>query len=299
MAKEKKWEYGRPSTASRVFDIVNIIGMLIFAIIMFYPLWFVLCASISDPMQLMRHNGLITMPLGFTLSGYEKVLSYSPIWNAYKITLIVVVIGTSLSVFFSILFAYVLSRTNLFWHKLITWLAVFTMYFSGGMIPTYLVVRGIGMYNTIWAMIFPGLISTFNCIILRTAFYNIPDSLEESALIDGASNLRILFSIFMPLIIPTIATITLFYAVSRWNSWTEALLYVRDDDLKPLQIVLRSILIQGENIEVTGGMDLQTELDNTLLKYVVIIISTLPILAAYPFVQKYFTTGVMIGAVKG
>ena len=141
MAREKRWEYGRPSIYSRIFDIVNGIGMLFLGIILFYPLWFVLCASISDPMQLMRHNGLITTPLGFTLSGYVKVLGYTPIWTAYKITIIVVIVGTSLSMIFSILFAYVLSRTNLFWHKLITWLAVFTMYFSGGMIPTYLVVR--------------------------------------------------------------------------------------------------------------------------------------------------------------
>ena len=296
---EKPWNYGKTSLGSRIFDTCNYVFLFILCVVMLYPLWYVLCCSFSDPALLMRHTGMLMLPLDFSLAGYEKVLNYSPLWNAYGVTIFVVVVGTSMNMLASILFAYVLSCKDMMWHKLITGLAVFTMYFSGGMIPTYLVVKGVGLYDTIWAMIIPGLISTYNCIILRTAFYGIPDSLLESARIDGAGALRILFTVCVPLIVPSIATVALFYAVGHWNSWTNALLYIRKQELMPLQMVLRALLIQNEAVEVTGGQDLQTELNALLLKYVVIVVSTVPILCVYPFIQRYFTTGVMIGAVKG
>lgn len=296
---EKPWNYGKASLGSRIFDTCNYVFLFILCVVMLYPLWYVLCCSFSDPALLMRHTGMLMLPLDFSLAGYEKVLNYSPLWNAYGVTIFVVVVGTSMNMLASILFAYVLSCKDMMWHKLITGLAVFTMYFSGGMIPTYLVVKGVGLYDTIWAMIIPGLISTYNCIILRTAFYGIPDSLLESARIDGAGALRILFTVCVPLIVPSIATVALFYAVGHWNSWTNALLYIRKQELMPLQMVLRALLIQNEAVEVTGGQDLQTELNALLLKYVVIVVSTVPILCVYPFIQRYFTKGVMIGAVKG
>ena len=296
---EKPWNYGKTSLGSRIFDTCNYVFLFILCVVMLYPLWYVLCCSFSDPALLMRHTGMLMLPLDFSLAGYEKVLNYSPLWNAYGVTIFVVVVGTSMNMLASILFAYVLSCKDMMWHKLITGLAVFTMYFSGGMIPTYLVVKGVGLYDTIWAMIIPGLISTYNCIILRTAFYGIPDSLLESARIDGAGALRILFTVCVPLIVPSIATVALFYAVGHWNSWTNALLYIRKQELMPLQLVLRALLIQNEAVEVTGGQDLQTELNALLLKYVVIVVSTVPILCVYPFIQRYFTKGVMIGAVKG
>ncbi|MGN0748042.1 MAG: carbohydrate ABC transporter permease [Aristaeellaceae bacterium] len=295
----RQWTYGKPSLASRIFDTCNYVFLFLLCIVMLYPLWYVLCCSFSDPALLMRHTGMLLLPLDFSLAGYEKVLNYAPLWNAYGVTIFVVVVGTSMNMLASILFAYVLSCKDMMWHKLITGLAVFTMYFSGGMIPTYLVVKGVGLYDTIWAMIIPGLISTYNCIILRTAFYGIPDSLLESARIDGAGALRILFTVCVPLIVPSIATVALFYAVGHWNSWTNALLYIRKQELMPLQMVLRALLIQNEAVEVTGGQDLQTELNALLLKYVVIVVSTVPILCVYPFIQRYFTKGVMIGAVKG
>ena len=296
---EKPWNYGKTSLGSRIFDTCNYVFLFILCVVMLYPLWYVLCCSFSDPALLMRHTGMLMLPLDFSLAGYEKVLNYSPLWNAYGVTIFVVVVGTSMNMLASILFAYVLSCKDMMWHKLITGLAVFTMYFSGGMIPTYLVVKGVGLYDTIWAMIIPGLISTYNCIILRTAFYGIPDSLLESARIDGAGALRILFTVCVPLIVPSIATVALFYAVGHWNSWTNALLYIRKQELMPLQMVLRALLIQNEAVEVTGGQDLQTELNALLLKYVVIVVSTVPILCVYPFIQRYFTKGVMIGAIKG
>lgn len=298
-AAPEQWNYGKISFGSRIFDGLNYFFLFLLCVLMLYPLWYVLCCSLSDPAQLMRHSGILLWPLDFSFAGYEKVLGYKQLWNSYAVTIFVVIIGTAMNMFFSTLFAFVLSRKGMLWHKLITGLAVFTMYFSGGMIPTYLVVKGVGLYDTIWAMIVPGLISTYNCIILRTAFYGIPDSLEESAKIDGAGDLRVLFTICVPLIVPSMATVALFYAVGHWNSWTNALLYIRNEDLMPLQMVLRALLIQGEAIEVTGGQDLQTELNNMLLKYVVIVVSTVPILCVYPFIQKFFTKGVMIGAVKG
>ncbi len=298
-ASKEQWNYGKISLGSRVFDGLNYFFLFLLCALMLYPLWYVLCCSFSDPAQLMRHSGILLWPLDFSFAGYEKVLNYKQLWNSYGVTIFVVIAGTAMNMFFSILFAFALSRKGMMWHKLITGLAVFTMYFSGGMIPTYLVVKGVGLYDTIWAMIIPGLISTYNCIILRTAFYGIPDSLEESAKIDGAGDLRVLFTICVPLIVPSIATVALFYAVGHWNSWTNALLYIRKEELMPLQMVLRALLIQGEAIEVTGGQDLQTELNNMLLKYVVIVVSTVPILCVYPFIQKFFTKGVMIGAVKG
>lgn len=294
-----QWIYGKPSLGSRVFDGLNAAVMVLLCVVMLYPIWFVVCSSISDPMRLTTHRGILLWPLGFTTAGYEKVLHYKAIWSAYRVTVTVVLLGSALNILFSTLFAYVLSRSQMMWHKVITFLAVFTMYFSGGMIPTYLVVKSIGLYDTLWALILPSLISTYNVIILRTAFYGIPDELEESARLDGAGELRTLFTILVPLIVPSIAAVTLFYAVGHWNEWTNALLYIRSAELRPLQMVLRAILIQGENIEMTGGQDLQTELNNTLLKYCVIVVSTLPILCVYPFVQKYFTRGIMVGAVKG
>ncbi len=294
-----QWNYGKVSAGSRVFDIANHVFLGILCLLMVYPLWYVLCCSLSDPSLLMRHKGILLLPLDLSFAGYEKVLNYKRLWNSYMVTFFVVIAGTGLNMFFSILFAFVMSRKSILWHKLITGLAVFTMYFSGGMIPTYLVVKSVGLYDTVWAMIIPGLISTYNCIILRTAFYGIPDSLEESAKIDGAGDLRVLFMICVPLIVPSIATVALFYAVGHWNAWSAALLYIRNEKLMPLQMVLRALLIQGEAIEVTGGQDLQTELNNMLLKYVVIVVSTVPILCVYPFIQRFFTKGVMIGAVKG
>lgn len=299
MGKNKNWSYGHSSTQSKIFDFCNTVLMILICIITLYPLWYVAMCSVSNPMLLTQHRGVLLAPLGLTLKGYETVLSYKAIWKAYAVTFFEVLVGTTLNMVFTILFAFVLSRKNMMWHKLITVTAVFTMYFSGGMIPTFLVVKAVGLYDSIWALIIPNLISTYNVIILRTAFYGVPDELEESASLDGAGKLRILFQILVPVIQPSIAAVSLFYAVGHWNEWTSALLYIRNPDLRPLQIVLRSILIQGENIEVTGGQDLQTELNNMLLKYCVIIVSTVPILVFYPFIQKYFTKGVMVGAVKG
>lgn len=300
MAKKAKcWQYGARSRGSAVFDTFNVILMLVICVIMLYPMWYVLSCSFSDPALLYKHRGALIWPLGYSLKGYQKVMSYTPIWNGYKITLIVLVVGTTLNMLFSSLFAYVISRPNLMWRRVITGLAVFTMYFSGGIVPTYLVVKGIKIYDTIWALILPGLISTYNVIILRTAFFGIPDAMEESARLDGAGELTVLFKILLPLIKPTLAAITLFYAVAHWNNWTNALLYIRSEKLRPLQLVARSLLIPEKEAEIAGTIDFETQMVDKMLKYCVIIVSTVPILCIYPFIQKYFTKGIMVGAVKG
>ncbi len=299
MKKEKEWNYGRISIGSRTFDICNAILMILLCVVTLYPMWFVLCASFSDPETLVTSSGVVLYPLNFSTVNYHKVLAYTPIWQGYWVTIRVVVLGTTLNLLFTSLLAYVLSRKNLMLKKLITGLCVFTMYFSGGMIPTFRVVKGIGLYNNLWALIFPGLISTYNAIVIRTAMQGVPDELAESASLDGANELVILFRIILPMVKPTLAAIALFCAVGHWNSWTGALLYIRKAELQPLQMVVRALLIKEQDLAQQGKFDVVKEMMNQTMRYSVIIVSTVPVLCAYPFIQKYFTKGVMVGAVKG
>ncbi len=299
MSKEKKWNYGRISTGSKVFDGFNIALMLILCFVMLYPMWYVLCASFSDPETLVLHSGAVFYPLNFSTVNYDKVLSYSPIWQGYRVTLFVVVVGTTLNLLFTSLLAYVLSRKNLMLKKLMTALCIFTMYFSGGMIPTFMVVKAVGLYNTIWALIIPGLISTYNMIVVRTALQGVPDELSESAALDGANELTVFFRILLPMIKPTLAAIALFCAVGHWNSWTGALLYIRKSELQPLQMVVRALLIKEQDLAEQNKSDALVEMLNQTMRYAVIVVSTVPVLCVYPFIQKFFTKGVMVGAVKG
>ena len=203
--------------------------------------------------------------------------------------------------FLTCLAAYVLSRKNVLFNGVITFIIMFTMFFSGGMIPTYLLVNNLGLTNTYWALILPTAISTYNMIIMRTGFAAIPESLEESAKIDGASHFTILFKIVIPLAKPTMAVIVLYYAVACWNSWFNAMIYLQKRrDLQPLQLILRGILIENDTSNMQdGNVGQDTESIAESIKYAVIVVATLPILAIYPFLQKYFIKGIMIGAVKG
>jgi len=301
--KRGVWNYGKTSIGSRIFDTFNILFMFFMVVITIYPFLYVLFSSVSDPMRLMSFQGILLKPLGFTLKGYEYVFANNSIINGYGITLFVVVVGSACNMTMSLLFAYVLSRKNLMWHGPITFIAVFTMYFSGGMIPTYIIVRNLGLIDRLWAMILPGLISTWNVIILRTALKGVPYELEESAKIDGAGDMRILVRILIPLIEPTIAAIALFYMVGHWNAWSNALIYIKSPAKYPLQLVLRSILVQNNAMGMTAGEGMyepgQSTAARMLLQYAVIIVSIVPIICVYPFLQKYFTRGVMIGAIKG
>ena len=214
------------------------------------------------------------------------------LWTGYANTLFIVIVGTVLNVLLSMVAAYCLSRKHVAAGPTIMKLLVFTMYFSGGMIPLYLVVKGVGLYGSRWALILPTLVDTYNLIIMRTAFAGVPDSLEESAKLDGANAWTILWRIMAPLVKPTVAVITLYYAVSHWNSWFNAMLFLRDKTQYPL----RQILIQNDTADMTAGADY---LVSETIQYATVVVATLPILCIYPFVQKYFVKGVMIGAIKG
>ena len=294
--------YMKKSLPNKIFDIFNVVLMLIIAFASLAPILHVLFASFSDPIQLAAHEGIILKPLGFTTKGYELVFNNSSILRGYLNTAFYVIVGVSLSTFLTFLGGYALSRKGLFWGNTIMFIITFTMFFNGGLIPFYMVVRGLGMSNTRWAIIIPTAISVFNLIIMRTSLREIPDSLEESAKIDGAGHWTIMFRIIMPLAKATIAVIILFYAVGQWNSWFNATIFLRDRKLFPLQVVLKEILIQNDtSVVMTDASDASTNMDlfKPLVKYCTIVAATVPVLCFYPFAQKHFVTGVMIGSIKG
>lgn len=256
-------------------------------------------ASFSEPRQIMNHVGILLWPDGFSLEGYKVVLGNPNILNGYLNTIFYVVAGTALNILLSSMGAYVLSSKEFPMKRTISIAIVFTMYFSGGMIPNFLLVRGLGMYNSRLAMLLPAAINTWNLIMMRTSFAAIPDSLAESARIDGANDFTILFRIIFPVAKATIAVMVLFYAVGHWNSWFNAMIYLQDREKYPLQLILREILISnsssGNTVEAADEI---TNFLGQLIKYCTIVVSTLPVLCIYPFVQKYFMTGVMVGAIK-
>jgi len=282
-----------------VFKAFNILFMLFMVILTIYPLMYVLFASLSDSTEMLAHSGILVKPLGFNVAAYKMVSNDPTIYKGYMNTIFIVVAGCSLNILLTSLGAYVLSRKNVMWKSLITFLIVFTMYFSGGMIPFYLTVKNVGLNDSLLALILPTAVNTFNLLILRTGFSAIPDSLEESAKLDGAGNWAILFKIIIPLSLPTISVVLLYYAVAHWNAWFNAMLFIRSSDKYPLQLVLRSILITNE----TAQMDMGTAMGEKLatresIKYAAIIVSVIPIMLVYPFLQKYFVKGTLVGAVK-
>lgn len=291
----------KESPSRKAFNVFNIIFMLCMIVITLYPLLYVVFASMSDSNELMKHSGLLLKPVGFSWAAYKAVFKNPNILQGYKNTIIVLISSVTVSMFLTCLAAYVLSRKNVLFNGVITFIIMFTMFFSGGMIPTYLLVNNLGLTNTYWALILPTAISTYNMIIMRTGFAAIPESLEESAKIDGASHFTILFKIVIPLAKPTMAVIVLYYAVACWHSWFNAMIYLQKRrDLQPLQLILRGILIENDTSNMQdGNVGQDTESIAESIKYAVIVIATLPILAIYPFLQKYFIKGIMIGAVKG
>jgi putative aldouronate transport system permease protein len=282
----------------KAFNTLNILFMTVLMFITLYPLWHVAMASISDGTEVMKYRGPILKPLGFSLASYDLVFQNPMILKGYLNTIFIVVVGVCLNLLMTSLGAYFLSRKNVMWKKPIMIGIIFTMFFGGGLIPFYLTVKGLHLDNKLWALIIPNVISTFNLIIMRTAFEAIPDSLEESAKLDGASHLTIMWKIIMPLAAPTMAVMVLYYGVGHWNSWFNAMVFLRKRELFPLQLILREILIQNSNSD-TAGLALDQEKASETIKYAVIMVATLPILFVYPFLQKYFVKGVMVGAVKG
>lgn len=291
----------KKSNGEKIFSVFNILAMVVLMILCIYPLLYVIFASFSDPTRLAAHRGLLLSPLGFTIKGYELVRKNSSIASGYVNTLIYLTAGTALNLVMTSIGAYVLSRKNSYWAEKLMFMIVITMFFSGGLIPLYILVKSLGMVNTVWAIILPGAISTWNLIIMRTSFMSIPSSLEESAHIDGAGDFTILLRIIIPLSMPVIAVMILFYSVGHWNSWFSAMMYLRKRNMYPLQLILREILIQNTDTTFLAT-DVSSEDDNiyrSLVQYCTIVVATVPILFVYPFLQKYFIKGVMIGAIKG
>ncbi len=292
----------RRTKGQKVFAVFNTIGLILLSIIFILPVWHVLMGTISDPLKVNAHSGLMLTPLGKpTLGGYKLVLQNNSIVRAYGNTILVVVTATLLGLILTTLAAYVLSTKGLYWKKPINFLITFTMIFNGGLIPTYMVVRNLGMMDTYLALIIPGCCTAYNIIIMRTSFSEIPDALKEAATIDGAGHFRILFQIVLPVSKAIIAVIVLFYAIQHWNAWFNASIYLRDRNLYPLQLVLREIVLNSTENAIVGGTDDANTVDiyRPLIKYCSIMVSVIPMMIVYPFVQKYFVTGVMIGSVKG
>ncbi len=288
------------SISGIIFDTLNTLFMVFMMAITLYPFLYVVFASFSVPERFIAFSGVLVRPLGFSTASYVSVFKNPHIITGYMNTLIIVAGGTACNMVATAIAAYVLAGKNMRWRSTLTFICIFTMYIGGGLIPNYLLVQSLGLINSRWALILPGLVSTYNMIVLRTAFQGIPESLEESARIDGAGEFVILTKIILPLTVPTLAVITLFYAVGHWNSWFSAMIYLQDKTKHPLQVILREILINSQTNEMTVD-DAYTAryAASQTIKFATIIVATVPILLLYPFLQKYFIKGVMVGAIKG
>ena len=283
-----------------VFDVINVILLLAASIICLYPMLYILFASFSDPAELIKYNGILVKPLGFSLAGYKEVVNNKEVFTGLMNTLFYVTVGTTLSVLVTSMLAYPLSRPSFKHRRQLQLFIILTMFVSGGMIPLYLVVKGLGLLNTRWAIILPSLVSAYNLTVMRSSLEQLPISLEESAKLDGANDFVILFRIILPLSKAIVAVMVLFYGVAQWNMWFNASIYLKDRSLYPLQLFLREILINtgADNMVMDTSTGAKASLQQ-VIKYALIVVSTVPILVVYPFLQKYFVKGVLLGAVKG
>lgn len=290
----------RETGSDKVFNIVVTIIATVALAVALYPIYFVIIASISSPDAV--SSGLVwVLPKEITFQGYEEVLTDSRIWSGYRNTIFYTVAGTGLSLLFTLPAAYALSRKDFKYRNFFMMIMTFTMFFSGGLIPTYLLIQKLNLDNTFWVMILPFCINVYNLIISRTFFArSIPDELLDAAQIDGCNDFSFFAKIVLPLSKAIIAVIGLYYAVAQWNEFFKALIYLKDKALQPLQIVLRDILIANQAFEESAAEGVAEAMNLfDLIKYAAIIVSTIPIIMVYPFIQKYFTKGVMIGAIKG
>lgn len=280
------------------FDALNALILSGIVLACLYPFVYMLAVSLSDSASI-ASGEVWLWPKGFNLDMYQYVFEDGRVLKGYKNTLIYVISGTAISLIVTALGAYALSKTKMVMGKPILMLIVFTMFFNGGMIPTFLVVKELGFVNTLWGMVLPGAVGTWNLLIMRTFFMGMPQELEESGKIDGLSEIGIFFRIVLPLSKPVLATIGLYYAVGMWNNFMGPLLYLRDADMQPLQVILRNIVLSGQLTGTDGPVVGDIVVVEDGLKFATIMVSTLPILLVYPFIQKYFVKGALIGSVKG
>ena len=283
----------------KIFSVVNGVILTLVILVCFYPVYYVLISSISDATKLAAFTGIRYKPLGFSLEAYKRVFENPSILGSYKNTIVYVAVGTAVNMVMTCMAAYVLTLKRLVIHKVLNKLIIFTMFFSGGMIPMFLLIKNLGMVDSMWALILPVSINTFNMIVMRTSFEALPQSLSESARVDGSSDMRNLLQNVIPLSKPVLATMLLYYGVSNWNSWFNAMVYLRTRALYPVQLILREILITSNALSMSGDMSADVIDISKTVQYATIIVVTLPILAVYPFLQKYFVKGMMTGAVKG
>ena len=289
----------RRSRGERIFHVFNYILLSFIILLCIYPIWYVAMASFSDSNLLTQHSGLLLKPEGFNLDAYAKVFDNPMILRGYLNTLFLLLVGVPINIIMTALGAYFLSRKRVLFKKPIMMAIMFTMFFSGGMIPFYLNLKDLHLTNSLWCLIIPFAINTYNLVIMRTSFEAIPDSLIEAAQIDGASHWKILMSVVLPLSKAIIAVMVLYYGVSTWNSWFWASAILRDREMYPLQVILREILLQNDVSSMSSGAA-ATDAESIAMsiKYATIMVATVPILCVYPFLQKYFTKGTMVGAVK-
>ncbi|WP_252198523.1 carbohydrate ABC transporter permease [Clostridium sp. MCC353] len=288
MVKNKK------ITGDKVFKFFVMLFLACFSLLILYPIVWIISSSFSDPFAVMTGK-VRFLPIGFTTKMYTRVFHHPEIWGAYKNTICYTLLSVTVSILLTSLAAYPLSRKDFFGKKFFTTVLLITMFFQGGMIPTFLLVKQLKMLDTVWAIVLPTAMSVYNTIVMRTFYAStIPQELEEAAFLDGANDIQFYLLVVIPLSKAIMAVMILFYAVEAWNSWLPAFLYMSSRDKYPLQLILREIIIQG-----SSGMANDNELIGDGLKYATMVVATLPIMCLYPWLQKYFTKGVMIGSVKG
>ncbi|HHV74174.1 MAG TPA: carbohydrate ABC transporter permease [Thermoanaerobacterium sp.] len=289
----------KESKQYKIFKVVNTIIMILVILVTLYPFWYLLSVSLSGEKYV--YAGLVSLyPKGFTLKTYQVLLAEKEFWTSYKNTIIYTVVGTLVSLFLSTLLAYPLSKKRLKGRGIILGFVVFTMFFSGGLIPTYLLVNALGMRNTIWGVVLPGAVSTFNVMVMKTFFEGIPAELEEAAEVDGMSTYGILLKIILPLSKPIMYVMALFYAVGVWNNWFGPFIYLDDSSKFPVALYLRNIIVGSQQTSVSSTSDVNSLAQiSATLKSASVILTSIPIMMVYPFIQKYFVQGVMIGSLKG
>lgn len=286
------------SLNQRISSLLIYFILTMVAISTLFPFLYVIGVSLTTQSEVLR-RGIVLIPEKVTFEAYRTVFRSFGIQQAYQITLFRTIAGTFLNLVFTILPAYVLSKRGIPGRSALLMFIIFTMLFSGGLIPTYIVIKSLGMINSIWSLIIPGLISVFNLVVIKGFFEQLPIEVEESAKVDGAGELITLWKIILPLALPSIATIGLFYAVGHWNSYFDAIMYINNPELMPLQVVLRNILLNAQFQAAESGLAPDQSVSTVAVQMAAVIISTLPILCVYPFIQKHFTKGVLLGAVKG
>lgn len=293
MTKKKK----RFKLSDFIMDSVIYILLIALVVVTFYPIWYVIVASFSTSTDIAMHGSIMLWPSKIDLGAYKMVLKDKDILNGFKNSVLILIGALPINMLMTLLCGYFLSCTNMFWKKFIVAMIMFTMFFNGGMIPCYLNIKDLGLYDSLWSLILPGAVSVTNAIICKTAIESLPESLKESAYLDGASDFQILLKIIVPLIKPTLAVLALYYGVGHWNAWFHASIYLKGGEWLPVQNVLRHILLANSEAEQMGVNDFNAYVET--IKYAAIVVSTLPIMCVYPFLQKYFTKGALIGAVKG